>query len=131
MTHEGEESQSTPPYRSRVRWSIWPEPARQTREALSKMSEIHVRVCFPSFPDNFQNEAIFDCNLLCLLPIKRDYRSINIVYAGALHFLSQSRFTFFLEEHKGEKKSFHVIIESVSSGYQGDFHGRVHSSLWL
>lgn len=102
MTHEGEESQSTPPYRSRVRCSIWPEPARQTREALSKMSEIHVRICFPSFPDNFQNEAIFDCNLLCLLPIKRDYRSINIVYVGASHFLSQSRFIF-LEEHKGKK----------------------------
>lgn len=129
MTHEGEESQSTPPYRSRVRCGIWPEPARQTRKALLKMSEIHVRVCFPSFPDNFQNEAIFDCNLLCLFPIKRDYRSINIAYVGASHFLSQSRFIF-LEEHKG-KKSFHVIIESVSSGYQGDFHGQVHSSLWL
>lgn len=97
-------------YRSRVHCSIWPEPVRQTREALSKMSEIHVRLCFPSFPDNFQNEAIFGCNLLCLLPIKRDYRSINIVYVakGASHFLSQSRFIF-LEEHKGKIISCHYL----------------------
>lgn len=110
MTHEGEESQSTPPYRSSARCSIWPQPVRQTRQALSKMSEIHVCVFFPSFPDNFQNEAIFGCNLPCLLPIKRDYRSINTVYAaeGASRFLSQSRFIF-LEEHKGKIISCHYL----------------------
>lgn len=43
------------------------------------MSEIHVSMCHLTI---FQNEAILGSNLPCLLPIGRDYGSINIACAA-------------------------------------------------
>lgn len=115
-------TQSRSRYRPRVSCSIWPRRVRQTRVDLSKDVEKNPRaaraVCiFLPFLTSFWIKPSSDV-IYSLLPIKRDYSLINIVYVVksitdlSFHFLLESHFTVwwdtFLEEYKG--KSFHVII---------------------
>lgn len=105
-----------------IHCSIWPRRVRQTRVDLSKDVEKNPRaaraVCiFLPFLTSFWIKPSSDV-IYSLLPIKRDYSLINIVYVVksitdlSFHFLLESHFTVwwdtFLEEYKG--KSFHVII---------------------
>lgn len=108
--------------------SIWPERGGQIEK---KKIHVPAATSFPSalFRDAVfslffsENEAIFSCNLLCLLPIRGDYRLINIACVGwgaggnhgrssGFHFLHESaceRDAAFLEEYGGQIICCHYL----------------------
>lgn len=66
--------------------SIWPERDGFVRTAHKARTAVFVFLPFPETIFFFffsENEAIFSRNLLCLLPIRGDYRLINIVCVEA------------------------------------------------